>query len=74
VSEALREFGGVDILVNKRGALASLMVRVYERIKPGHPQQNGRHERMHLTRTSYDFRHILDTWAPLASSFHFLVS
>ena len=21
-----------------------------ERIKPGHPQQNGRHERMHLTR------------------------
>jgi Integrase core domain len=20
-----------------------------ERIKPGHPQQNGRHERMHLT-------------------------
>jgi transposase InsO family protein len=23
-----------------------------ERIKPGHPQQNGRHERMHLTRTS----------------------
>jgi transposase InsO family protein len=22
-----------------------------ERIKPGHPQQNGRHERMHLTLT-----------------------
>ena len=25
-----------------------------ERIKPGHPQQNGRHERMHLTLKDYD--------------------
>src|SRR6266853_4951196 len=33
-----------------------------ERIKPGHPQQNGRHERMHLTRK-------LDTTKPAGSNF-----
>ena len=33
-------------------ALFNLSKRIgIERIKPGHPLQNGRHERMHLTRT-----------------------
>ncbi|KQV19049.1 hypothetical protein ASC97_29400 [Rhizobium sp. Root1203] len=27
-----------------------------ERIKPGHPQQNGRHERMHLTPRTHQAR------------------
>ena len=29
-----------------------------ERIKPGHPQQNGRHERMHLTLKKETTRHL----------------
>jgi transposase InsO family protein len=33
-----------------------------ERIKPGHPQQNGRHERMHLTLN-------LETTKPAGSNF-----
>jgi transposase InsO family protein len=31
-----------------------------ERIKPGHPQQNGRHERMHLTKKKLSRSH----WSP----------
>jgi hypothetical protein len=35
--------GAVDL------AMARRLWQQIERIKPGHPQQNGRHERMHLT-------------------------
>jgi transposase InsO family protein len=34
-----------------------------ERIKPGHPQQNGRHERMHLTLKKEATRLPLVLWA-----------
>lgn len=43
-----------------------------ERIKPGHPQQNGRHERMHLTLKKEATRppgvnSLLCEWPPLRS-------
>jgi len=37
-----------------------------ERIKPGHPQQNGRHERMHLTLTIHCT--IKPSWSHIAAA------
>jgi putative transposase len=53
--EAIRSDNGAPFASNAIGGLSRLSVWwvklgiVPERIKPGHPEQNGRHERMHLT-------------------------
>lgn len=52
---ALRSDNGSPFASRAAGGLSRLAVRVIqagvvpERIAPGHPEQNGRHERMHLT-------------------------
>jgi hypothetical protein len=40
-----------------------------ERIKPGHPQQNGRHERMHLTLKKEAMPLLLATKGPWGIAF-----
>lgn len=53
--EAIRSDNGAPFASNAIGGLSRLSVWwvklgiVPERIEPGHPEQNGRHERMHLT-------------------------
>jgi transposase InsO family protein len=43
-------FAGVGLLGLSKLSLGWMMLGiVHERIQPGHPQQNGRHERMHRT-------------------------
>ena len=53
--QAIRSDNGTPFAANAIGGLSKLSVWwirlgiVPERIEPGHPEQNGRHERMHLT-------------------------
>jgi putative transposase len=55
VPERMRSDNGAPFATKALGGLSSLSIRwiklgiVPERIEPGHPEQNGRHERMHKT-------------------------
>jgi putative transposase len=46
--QVFKEFGLPRAIRTDNGVPFSC-TRAIERIRPGHPQQNGRHERMHLT-------------------------
>lgn len=65
---AIRTDNGAPFVTKAAGGLSRLSVWwhklgiIHERIEPGHPEQNGRHERMHLTLK-------LETARPPKSSF-----